>query len=337
MTSPTPTSAPDPSVADATTDAAPAALTTRKTPLLDRIPVISHLRQSVGLQRVMLVLGLAIVLVFILVAAFAPWIAPYGWAQRSVDGQSFGTQQPPNPLNIWGTTVSGFDVYSRVIWGAQTALLAIICAILFSIFLGIALGLLSGYFGGWLDRILVVFADAIYSFPSLLLAIVIAIVVSGGQSTLWGGILSTAIAITVVFVPQYFRVVRAEVVRVKAEPFVESARVIGVPTYRILTRHVLRNSTRSIPVIVTLNASEGLLTLAGLGFLGFGIEATAAAEWGYDLNRSVADVSSGIWWTAIPPGVAIVLVVLGITLVGESLNDLSDPRLRRRRRAGGAA
>jgi peptide/nickel transport system permease protein len=112
--------------------------------------------------------------------------------------------------------------------------------------------------------------------------------------------------------------------------------VIGVPTGRILVRHVLRNSTRSLPVVVTLNASEALLTLAGLGFLGFGIEPTAAAEWGYDLNRSVADVSAGIWWTAIPPGIAIVLVVLGITLVGESLNDLSDPRLRTRRRAAGA-
>ncbi|MFB7882976.1 ABC transporter permease [Microbacterium sp. NPDC056057] len=320
-----------------TTDAAPRPVTTRKRPLLDRIPVISHLRQSVGLQRVMLVLGLVLTVVFVVVAALAPWIAPYSWAQRSVDGVDFGTTQPPNPLNIWGTTVSGFDVYSRVIWGAQTAFLAIVAAVLFSIFLGIFLGLVSGYFGGWLDRILVVIADAIYALPSLLLAIVLSIAISGGRSTLQSGILSTALAITVVFVPQYFRVVRAEVVRVKAEPFVESARVIGVPTHRILIRHVLRNSTRSIPVIVTLNASEALLTLAGLGFLGFGIEATSAAEWGYDLGRSVADASSGIWWTSIPPGVAIVLVVLGITLVGESLNDLSDPRLRRRRRAGGAA
>lgn len=312
-------------------------LTTRKKLLRDRIPVISHVRQSVGLQRGMLIAGLVLITVFVIVAAFAPWIAPYGWAQRSVDGVKFGTQQPPNPLNIWGTTVSGFDVYSRTIWGAQTAILAIICAIVFSIFLGITLGLLSGYFGGWLDRILVVIADAIYSFPSLLLALVISIAISGGRSTLASGVLATAISITVVFVPQYFRVIRADVVRIKAEPFVESARVIGVPTGRILTRHVLRNSLRSVPVIVTLNASEALLTLAGLGFLGFGIEATAAGEWGYDLGRSVADASSGIWWTAIPPGVAIVLVVLGITLMGESLNDLSDPRLRRRRRAGGAA
>lgn len=312
----------------------PAAVTDRRRPLADRLPLLSQLRRSVGLQRGMLVTGLVITAVFVLTAALAPWIAPYGFAQRSVDGQDFGTLQAPNAVNLLGTTVSGFDVLSRTIWGAQTALLAIVCAIAFSIFLGVLVGLLGGYFGGWLDRILVVLADAIYAFPSLLLAIVMSIVISQGQSTLWGGILASAIAITVVFVPQYFRVVRSEVVRVKAEPFVESAQVIGVPTSRILLRHVLRNSTRSLPVVITLNASEALLTLAGLGFLGFGIEATAAAEWGYDLNRAVSDVTSGIWWTAIPPGIAIVLVVLGITLVGESLNDLSDPRLRTRRRVG---
>lgn len=318
------------------TAAAPVVSSTRKR-WYDRVPVLSQLRLSVGLQRAMLMIGLTLTVLFVLTAVFAPWLAPYGFAQRSVDGKSFGTQQPPNPTNLLGTTVSGFDVLSRTIWGAQTALLAIVCSIVFSIFLGILIGLLSGYFGGWLDRVLVVIADAIYAFPSLLLAIVMSIVISRGQSTLWGGILAAAISITVVFVPQYFRVIRAEVGRVKAEPFVESARVIGVPTGRILVRHVLRNSTRTIPVILTINASEALLTLAGLGFLGFGIEATAAAEWGYDLNRSVADVTSGIWWTAIPPGLAIVLVVLGITLVGEGLNDLSDPRLRRRRRAGAAS
>lgn len=301
-------------------------------PLSDRIPVVSHLKHSVGWQRAMLVVGLVLTGLFILVAIFAPLIAPYSYAQRTVDGHDFGTLQPPNATNLLGTTVSGFDVLSRTIWGAQTALLVIICAILFSIFIGIFVGLLSGYFGGWVDRVLVVIADAIYAFPSLLLAIVMAIVISHGQSKLWGGILAAAISITVVFVPQYFRVVRSEVLRVKAEPFVESAKVIGAPTLRILVRHVLRNSMRSVPVVVTLNASEAVLTLAGLGFLGFGIEATAAAEWGYDLSRSVQDVTSHIWWTAIPPGVAIVLVVLGITLVGESLNDLSDPRLRRRRR-----
>jgi peptide/nickel transport system permease protein len=98
-------------------------------------------------------------------------------------------------------------------------------------------------------------------------------------------------------------------------------------------RHVLRNSTRTLPLIFTLNASEAILTLAGLGFLGFGIEPTSAAEWGFDLNKSISDVTAGIWWTSVFPGLAIVLIVLGMTLVGESLNDLADPRLRTRRRA----
>lgn len=308
----------------------------RKKSWVEKTPVLKELRQSVGLQRGMLVTGLVITVVFVVIALLAPVLAPYEWAQQqTADGQSFGTQQAPNARNLLGTTVSGFDVLSRVLWGAQTALLVILAAIACSIFIGIALGLISGYFGGWLDRLLVVVADAIYAFPSLLLAIVMSIVISRGQSTLAGGIMATAIAITVVFVPQYFRVVRSEVVRVRAEPFVDSAKVIGVPTTRILLRHVLRNSTRSLPVIITLNASEALLTLAGLGFLGFGIEATAAAEWGYDLNRAMGDVTSGIWWTSVFPGVAIVLVVLGVTLVGESLNDLADPRLRLRRRAGG--
>jgi peptide/nickel transport system permease protein len=178
-----------------------------------------------------------------------------------------------------------------------------------------------------------VIADAVYAFPTLLLAIVAAIVISGGRSSLLGGVLAAAISITVVFIPQYFRVIRAETVRIKSEAYVESALVIGASTRRIMFRHVFRNATRTLPLIVTLNSSEAILTLAGLGFLGFGIEPTAAAEWGYDLNRSIADVTSGIWWTSVFPGTAIVLVVLGITLVGESLNDLADPRLRTRRRA----
>jgi len=297
-----------------------------------RLPVIQQLRQSVGLQRGMLVTGLVITGVFLVVAIFAPLLAPYGYNQlRGPDGL-FGAQQPPNAEHLLGTTVGGYDVLSRVIWGAQTALLVIIVAIVLSVFIGVALGLLSGYIGGWFDRITIVIADAIYAFPSLLLAIVAAIVISGGQSSLWGGILAAAISITVVFIPQYLRVVRAEVLRVKSEAFVESAKVVGARTGRIMFRHVLRNSTRTLPLIVTLNSSEAILTLAGLGFLGFGIEPSAAAEWGYDLNKSLSDVTSGIWWTSIFPGLAIVLVVLGITLIGESLNDLADPRLRARRK-----
>ncbi|MCS5720943.1 ABC transporter permease [Herbiconiux sp. CPCC 203407] len=297
-----------------------------------RLPVLKQLRQSVGLQRGMLVAGLAITALFLLVAAFAPLIAPYGFAQLRDDSGPFGAQQPPSATHIMGTTVGGYDVFSRVIWGTQTAVLVIVVAVVFSIFIGILLGLVSGYIGGWLDRVLVVIGDAVYAFPSLLLAIVLSIVISGGQSSLWGGIFAAALSITVVFIPQYYRVIRAETIRIKAEPYVESAKMLGASAPRIMFRHVLRNATRTLPIIFTLNSSEALLTLAGLGFLGFGIEPTAAAEWGYDLNKALSDVTSGIWWTALYPGLAIVLAVLGITLVGESLNDLADPRLRARRR-----
>ncbi len=297
------------------------------------LPIVHQFKQSIGLQRGMLVTGLVITGFFLLVAALAPVISPYGFNELRDANGLFGAQKPPSAAHLLGTTAGGYDVLSRVIWGTQTAFLVIIVAIVFSFFLGVFLGLLSGYLGGWLDRILVVIADAVYAFPSLLLAIVAAIVISGGQSSLWGGILAAAISITVVFIPQYFRVIRAETIRIKSEAFVESAKVIGASTPRIMFRHVLRNSTRTLPLILTLNSSEAILTLAGLGFLGFGIEPTAAAEWGYDLNKAVSDVTSGIWWTSVFPGLAIVLVVLGVTLVGESLNDLADPRLRTRRRA----
>ncbi|HZU94535.1 MAG TPA: ABC transporter permease, partial [Microbacterium sp.] len=302
-----------------------------KPSLFDRLPVIHQLRQSVGLQRGMLVAGLVLTGLFLITALFAPWLAPYSYDQlKGADG-NFGAQQAPSGAHLLGTTVGGYDVLSRVIWGSRTALLVIVVAVALSVVIGVLLGLVSGYLGGWVDRVLVVVADAIYAFPTLLLAIVAAIAISGGQSGLWPGVLAAAISITVVFVPQYFRVVRSEVLRVKAEAFVESARVIGASTSRIMFRHVLRNSTRTLPLIVTLNAAEAISTLAALGFLGFGIEPTAAAEWGFDLNKSISDVAAGIWWTAIPPGLAIVCVVLGITLIGESLNDLADPRLRARR------
>jgi len=300
------------------------------------LPVVHQLRQSVGLQRSMLIAGLVLTGIFLLAAIFAPMLAPYEYNQLRDPSGAFGAQQPPSSAHWLGTTVGGYDVLSRVIWGSRTALFVIVVAVVLSIFAGVLLGLVSGYFGGWLDRVLVVICDAIYAMPSLLLAIVASIAISGGESSLVGGVLAAAISITVIFIPQYFRVVRAEVVRIKSEAFVESAKVIGASNWRIMSRHVFRNCTRTLPLILTLNSSEAILTLAGLGFLGFGIEPTAAAEWGYDLQKALADVSSGIWWTSVFPGLAIVLVVLGLTLVGESLNDLADPRLRTRRRAAEA-
>ncbi|MEV0687517.1 ABC transporter permease [Nocardia sp. NPDC050378] len=296
-----------------------------------RLPGAELLSKTVGMQRVTLVTGLVLVAGFVLVAAFAPLLAPYDLAQNTSDGVAFASQQGPSAEHWFGTSVRSEDVLSRVLFGARTALLVIAIAVTLSLLIGVPLGLLSGYVGRWVDRVLVLVMDAIYAFPSLLLAIVVSIVIAGGTSSSLGGMLSAAIAITVVYVPQYFRVVRNATVAVKTEPYVDAARVTGASTARIMFRHIMSNVTGSLPVIVTINAADAILTLAALGFLGFGIEPTQAAEWGYDLNKALNDVSNGIWWTSIFPGTAIVLVVLGMTLVGESLDESLNPLLRTRR------
>ncbi|MGO2198841.1 MAG: ABC transporter permease, partial [Pseudolactococcus laudensis] len=131
------------------------------------LPFIKQIRQSVGLQRFMLLTGLIIILIFVLAAIFAPLLAPFSYSQSKADGISFATQATPDAKHLLGTTVGGLDVLSRVIWGSRTALYTILVSVVASLFLGTFLGLISGYFGGWLDRILVAIADAIYSFPSL--------------------------------------------------------------------------------------------------------------------------------------------------------------------------
>ncbi len=295
------------------------------------IPGLRVVGMSSGLQRATLLLGLGIVGLFILVAVFAPLLAPYGVAQISADGVDFVRQQAPSAEHWFGTSVRGEDVLSRVIFGARTALMVIALSLVLSLFVGVPLGLISGYVGKRLDKVLVLFMDAMYAFPSLLLAIVVSIVVAGGESSAFGGVFSAAVAITVIFVPQYFRVVSNATVAIKHEPYVDAARVSGASTARILVRHIFANVTQSLPVIITLNGAEAILTLAGLGFLGFGIEPTQAAEWGYDLNKALGDVGNGIWWTGIFPGIAIVIAVLGMTLVGEGLNEVLNPLLRSRR------
>ncbi len=201
-------------------------------------------------------------------------------------------------------------------------------ALVFSLLIGVPLGLISGYVGGKLDRALVLIMDALFAFPYLLLAIVIAFLLSDkiGQ-----GIFSAAVAITVVYIPQYFRVVRNHVISVREEPYVEAARALGAKPTTIIRRYVLQNVIQNVPAIATLNAADAILTLAGLGFLGYGIQPTDAAEWGYDLNRAIDDAGAGIWWTGLFPGLAIVLLVTGFTLVGEGLNDVLNPVIRSRR------
>ncbi|HKB93901.1 MAG TPA: ABC transporter permease, partial [Gaiellaceae bacterium] len=187
--------------------------------------------------------------------------------------------------------------------------------------------LFSGYFGGPFDRGAVLFMDAMFAFPPLLLAIVIAFLLGGGANS---GVLVAAFAITVTYVPQYFRVVRNHVISVREEPYVEAARALGAKPVTILRRYVFFNVVQNVPVIATLNAADAVLTLTALGFLGYGVQPTQGAEWGYDVSRAVSDAASGIWWTGLFPGLAIVLLVTGLTLLGEGLNETINPVLRRR-------
>jgi peptide/nickel transport system permease protein len=235
---------------------------------------------------------------------------------------------PPSALHWFGTDVRSNDVLSVVIYGSRTALEVVALSMVLSIAIGLPLGLISGYFGGPLDRVLLLVMDALFSFPYLLLAIVIAFLLSGAG----GGVVTAAVAITIVYVPQYFRVVRNSVVSVREEPYVEAAKTLGAPAWTIITRYIAQNVLHSVPVIATLNAADAILTLAGLGFLGYGIEPNQAAEWGYALQRAIPDASSGIWWTALWPGLAIVLLVTGLTLLGEGLNEFYNPVLRTRAR-----
>jgi peptide/nickel transport system permease protein len=287
------------------------------------------IREATGVARGMLWAGVAITLFFVVLAAFAPLISPYGFNQYRSHGVRFAQLAHPSAAHWFGTNVLSTDVMARVIWGAQTELKVVAIALVMAITIGVPLGLLSGYFGGPLDRFLVLVMDAIFAFPYLLIAIVIAFLLS--NSSIGGGVLTAAIAITAAYVPLYFRVVRNHVVSLREESYVDAARALGARPRTIIRKYVFFNVVQNVPPIATLNAADAILLLAALGFLGYGIQPTQGAEWGYDINRAVSDASSGIWWTGLFPGLAIVLLVTGLTLVGEGLNETLNPVLRRRR------
>ncbi|HBX82533.1 MAG: ABC transporter permease [Propionibacteriaceae bacterium] len=290
--------------------------------------LLAPFRNTTGLARWILVTGLIITGTFVIAAIFAPILAPYGFAQMSVAGVDFPKTSPPGPGHLFGTNNQFYDILSRVIWGAQTAISVVLLSVVLSALIGVPLGLLSGYVGRWTDRILVFIMDALYAFPSLLLAIVFAFLL---QHSIGSGVISAALSLTVIYIPQYFRVVRNTTVSAREATYVEAARALGAKNGTIMGRYLFSNVIQSVPVIATLNAADAISTLAALGFLGLGIQPTDASEWGYDLSRALQDASAGIWWTGFFPGMAIVGLVMGLTLVGEGLNETINPTLRKRR------
>lgn len=271
------------------------------------------------------IIGLIIVLIYLIMAIFAPWIAPYDPTEMGV-GERLET---PSGDHLLGTTYLGRDLFSRIVYGSRIALTVVLAAAAIAMSIGIPLGLISGYMGGKSDRALVLVMDAMYSFPGIVLAILIVNAIGQGMWPVMG-------AVSVVYIPQYFRITRNHVMSVKKEAFVKAAKAVGSSTKDTILKYILPNVSQSIPVIMTLNMADGLLTLAGLSFLGLGIP-PPQPSWGYDLNSAwgyltVAETWPQVWYYSVVPGVVIVVLIIGFTLVGEGLNDILNPQLREGRR-----
>ena len=286
-------------------------------------------RGATPTTRHLVVAGALITGVFAAVAVLAPLVAPYDQAE------SAGIPQLGRPSvdHLFGTTDERFDVLSRVVFGARLAFQVVLLSTTFALVLGVPLGLVAGYTGRRLDRVLVLLMDALYAFPSLLLAIVAAFAL---RRWVGPGVPAAALSISVIYIPQYFRVVRNHTLSVREEPFVDAARAMGARPVTVMTRYIAANVVSSVPVIFTVNAADAVLTLAGLGFLGYG-GTFRVAEWGHDISVAISDIGTGYWWTSLFPGLAILALVTGLSLLGEGINDVLNPRLRRAGIGGAAA
>jgi peptide/nickel transport system permease protein len=273
-----------------------------------------------GLTRQLTLIGVFITSTFFLIALFAPWLQAWGIFQDPTDLLSNYPLQAPSREHWFGTNVRGYDVFSRTLFASQAALKVVFLATGLSLLLGVPLGLVSGFKGGRLDRCLVFLMDTIYTLPGLLLSITLAFILGRGE-------FNAAIAVSISYIPQYFRVVRNHTASVKNELFIEAAQALGATGSRILSKYLFFNVIQSVPVLFTLNAADAILVLGGLGFLGLGL-AEEVPEWGHDLKEALPDLSVGIWWTTFFPGLAMTLLVMGLSLLGESLSEVFNPRKR---------
>ncbi len=225
--------------------------------------------------------------------------------------------------HLMGTDAIGRDVFSRVLYGARTSLIIMIIAVTVAFILGFPIGLYSGYRGGNFDKVLVLVMDSLYAFPGLLFAGLIAVL-------LGKGVINIALAITVIYIPLYFRVTRSQVLSVREELYVEAARALGAKRAHIILRYIATNVIIAVPVIFSLSAADAILTAAGLSYLGLGLSGDIP-DWGLDLSAGASRIDNGIWWSSFFPGLAIVMLTIGLSFLGEGLNDIINPLLKKER------
>ena len=259
------------------------------------------------------IFGLAVVLFFILVALLAPWIAPYD----PVATNWGSIRAAPSSAHFFGADELGRDVLSRVIWGARASILAGVVSVSISLAFGVPIGMLAGYLGRWVDALISRITDAMLACPFLILAIALA-------AFLGPSLTNAMIAIGISATPIFIRLTRAQVLSAKAEDYVEAARALGNPHWRIALRHILPNIVAPLIVQATLAVAAAVIAEASLSFLGLG-QQPPTPSWGSMLNtaRNYVDQAP---WMAIWPGLSIFLLVLSFNLLGDGLRDALDPR-----------
>ncbi|MBV1694234.1 MAG: ABC transporter permease [Hyphomicrobiales bacterium] len=266
-------------------------------------------------RRKSAMLGLVIIVVLVIMAVLAPWIAPFDPAKQSW----IAVRKAPSLANWFGTDESGRDLFSRVVWGARASLMAGVVSISIAVGLGVPIGLLAAYRGGFTDTIISRITDAMLACPFLILAIALA-------AFLGPSLTNAMIAIGVTSTPIFVRLTRGQVMSVKVEDYVEAARSVGNPAYRIAFRHILPNILPALLVQATLSIAAAIIAEASLSFLGLG-QQPPAPSWGSMLNTAQRFLTQAPWM-AIFPGVAIFLAVLSFNLLGDGLRDALDPKER---------
>lgn len=256
------------------------------------------------------------VLLLIVVAIIAPWIAPYD-AENYFDYDRLN--EGPSMVHWFGVDSLGRDIFSRVLVGAQISLAAGVLAVLIGALIGTVLGLLAGYYEGWWDRITMRICDVLFAFPGILLAIAVVAVMGSGMA-------NVIIAVAIFSIPAFARLVRGNTLVLKQQTFIESARSIGASDTTILFNHILPGTVSSIVVYFTMRIGVSIISAASLSFLGLGAQ-PPTPEWGAMLNEARADMVMAPH-VALFPAIAIFLTVLAFNLLGDGLRDVLDPKIK---------
>lgn len=262
-------------------------------------------------------LGLTFIILLVLVAVFANFIAPYGMRQQNLSN----ALQSPNMTHWLGTDDLGRDVLSRLIYGTRISLTVGVSAVFVALIVGGILGVLSGYYKGWIDTLIMRFCDILLSIPSILLAI--AIVASLGSS-----LENMIMAIGLSNIPVFARIIRAGVMSVKEKQFIEAGEALGASDGLIIFKHILPNIMSPIIVQSSMGIATAILSAVGLGFIGLGLEASVA-EWGTMLNAGRGYIRTHSYLT-LYPGLVIMITILSFNLLGDGIRDAIDPKMRER-------